>query len=230
MTKQVFAVVHVQDRDQAYRNLRVAEDTGCDGVFLISHDAIFSHDLWSLYFQMRRSSRLLLGINQLCLDAGTAMIEAHTRSQSVGLRVSMLWTDNYKNTAGTCPDQVRDYQLRLHKDSLQYFGGVAFKHQLEEHLRGDELVRETRAAAQHVDVLTTSGVATGTAPDLDKIRTMRDALGPNKKLAIASGVTPENVEIFLPYVDSFLVATGISKDFFNLDSARTHSLVRRVKT
>lgn len=234
MSKQIFAVIHVLNPAQAFENFRVAEGTGCDGAFLISHGEVSPNTLWDIYFNIRRlSSRLTLGINQLGYSTSLCMSEAYHKGRSEGFGVSLLWADNYKYThegqPQSRPDAVRDYQTRIHKDSLVFYGGVAFKHQPEEHMRGAALAREGKESLQYVDVVTTSGVQTGTAPDLQKICTLRDALGPEAKLAVASGVTPENIELFLPYVDSFLVSTGISKDFYTLDPVKTHQLVRRVR-
>jgi predicted TIM-barrel enzyme len=55
---------------------------------------------------------------------------------------------------------------------------------------------------------------------------------PRKKLAIASGITPDNVEIFAPHADCFLVATGISLDSRMLDPAKVASVaevLQRIK-
>lgn len=79
-----------------------------------------------------------------------------------------------------------------------------------------------------MDVVTTSGPGTGKAAAVEKIRTMKEALG-DFPLAIASGITPENVSDYLPYADCFLVATGISRNFEQLDPARTHALVEAVR-
>ena len=48
-------------------------------------------------------------------------------------------------------------------------------------------------------------------------------------LAIASGITPENVGDFLPYASAFLVATGISRNFHDLDPRRVARLVGVVR-
>ena len=54
-----------------------------------------------------------------------------------------------------------------------------------------------RNAMPYMDVVTTSGPGTGKAAAPEKIRTIRQAIG-DKPLAIASGVTPENVPDYLP--------------------------------
>src|SRR5438477_29238 len=81
------------------------------------------------------------------------------------------------------------------------------------------LAAAARAAAASMDVVTTSGPGTGQAAAPDKLRRMKEALGVTP-LAIASGVTPENVGGYLPWVDCFLVATGISRTFEEFDPGR----------
>ena len=105
-----------------------------------------------------------------------------------------------------------------------YFGGVAFKYCR----RVEQLEAAARIAIRYMDVVTTSGPGTGKAAEPDKLRRMRQALG-SFPLALASGVTPENVTDYLPYVDCFLVATGISKSFTELDPAKLATLVERVR-
>jgi predicted TIM-barrel enzyme len=91
-----------------------------------------------------------------------------------------------------------------------------------------DLAKAARRAAPWIDVVTTSGPGTGKAAAPAKVRAMKEALGEHP-LALASGVTPENVTDYLPWVDGFLVATGISYTFEDLDPARVRDLVRIVR-
>jgi len=77
-----------------------------------------------------------------------------------------------------------------------------------------------------MDVVTTSGVATGQAADMTKITDFRRGLG-QSPLAIASGITPDNAAAYAANVDCFLVATGINRtgDFYNIDPARLSALL-----
>jgi predicted TIM-barrel enzyme len=79
-----------------------------------------------------------------------------------------------------------------------------------------------------MDVVTTSGKGTGWAADIKKIQKMKQAMG-DFPLAIASGVTPENVTTYLPVADCFLVATGISRNFYEFDLAKTRQLINVVR-
>ena len=58
---------------------------------------------------------------------------------------------------------------------------------------------------------------------------MKDGLG-QCPLAIASGITPDNVTDYLPYSYAYLVATGIGKSFDELDPILTQKLIGTVRT
>jgi predicted TIM-barrel enzyme len=105
-----------------------------------------------------------------------------------------------------------------------FFGGVAFKYQR----RVEDLETAVRTATGFMDVVTTSGSGTGIAANREKIEAMKRALG-GFPLAIASGVTPENVGDYLDVADCFLVATGVSRSFTELDPKKLHSLNQRIR-
>ena len=88
------------------------------------------------------------------------------------------------------------------------------------------MIEAARKALPYMDVVCTSGIATGQEADLTKIETFRAALG-DAPLALASGITPENAHLYAPLVDIFLVATGINfdGDFHNIDPARLNALL-----
>ena len=68
------------------------------------------------------------------------------------------------------------------------------------------------------------GPGTGQAAPVGKVRLMKQAVG-DVPLALASGVTPENVTEYLPWIDCAIVATGISYSLEDLDPARVRDLV-----
>ena len=105
-----------------------------------------------------------------------------------------------------------------------YFGGTAFKKQRP--VAPDRYGDAARIAAGFMDVVTTSGMATGEAAGHDKVADFRRGCGA-APLAIASGVTPENARDYAAFADAFLVATGINHagDFYNIDPARLGRLV-----
>eukprot|EP00947_MAST-08B_sp_MAST-8B-sp1_P004172 g4172.t1 len=61
-------------------------------------------------------------------------------------------------------------------------------------------------------VLCTSGPGTGSPFEADRAKLYRACVGEDVAIAVASGVTAENVEELLPYVDVFMVATGVEAE------------------
>lgn len=202
------AVVHVEDETTMLRNVTVAQEQGADGVFLISHAQVQWPQLLSLYHAARTQfPEYWLGVNMLDLRACEAVALHRYTGDGV-------WADDagvYSNTDTSEARRVARSRLSGGWKGL-YFGGVAFKHQ--RHVT--DPAEAARAAIPYVDVVTTSGSATGTAPDAKKIQCMKEAIGEHP-LAIASGMTPDNVLTFMPWADCFLVATGISRSFTELN-------------
>lgn len=217
----VLPIIHVRSRPQTLRNLLVARDAAADGAFLISHGQVSDDDLLSIHRDLSRDvPGFWVGIN--CL--GLSVEEMFTRA---GDRVPGVWTDD------ALVDEETDDQLAArrivevqaaHGWRGLYFGGVAFKYQRPV----ADLARAARLAAPYVDVVTTSGPGTGQAAPPEKVRVMKEAIG-DRPLGLASGVTPENVTEYLPWVDSILVATGISYTFDDFDPARLRDLVSIVR-
>jgi len=216
----VLPVVHVTNLEQALRNVNIAQGEGADGVFLINHSMGHGR-LLEIYGQViMRWPGLWVGVN--CLDLGT-----ETVFERVPRGMAGVWTDDGL-IEENCQDQpaaeaLLATQRRCNWEGL-YFGGVAFKYQRTV----ANLAAVARTAAYYLDVVTTSGPGTGQAAAPEKLRVMREALGEHP-LALASGVTPENIPSYLPYVDCFLVATGISRSFDELDPLRVRLLMNAVR-
>jgi predicted TIM-barrel enzyme len=141
--------------------------------------------------------------------------------------VAGVWVDNALIDEGQAAQPAAEAVLTAQQQRNWqglYFGGVAFKYQTPV----DDVALAAQQAAPYMDVITTSGVATGQAADRQKIAAMKSVLG-EKPLAIASGISPENVEHYLDVADCFLVATAISQSFSDLDPRRVEALVAVVR-
>lgn len=216
----VLPVIHVENESQALRNTQIAFEEGADGVFLINH-SISSASLLRIHSVVaERFPDAWIGVN--CLDLWPADV-----FRRIPDRVDGVWADNamIDESSELQPDaqSVLDARQASGSRSL-YFGGVAFKYQ--RHV--DDLTSAALKATDFMDVVTTSGPGTGHAAHVDKIRVMKKALG-GFPLAIASGITPDNIEDYLPHSDCYLVATGISKSFTQLDEALLDRLITRVR-
>jgi predicted TIM-barrel enzyme len=219
--KAFLVVIHVEGWDQAVRNADIAFKAGADGIFLINH-RIDAPELLRIYETIRvRYPKEFIGLNFLRC----------TPVEALGIYpkdASALWCDD----GGVREDDedpvkfariVGNFMTNMGFHGI-YFGGVAFKYQTEvqNHARVAEL------ASPYMNVITTSGESTGYPPTLNKIMVIRQAIGDFKPLAVASGMNPNNVDAYLPFVDCFMVATGISRSFTELDPGLVEAMALKV--
>ncbi len=196
-------------------------------MFLINHHHSHGH-LLSVYEAVRQrlgtENKYWLGVNLLGLNIESAL-------GCMPRGCSGLWTDQgfiYETEDGEpgvsfIAEDFRNDRKTLGWNGL-HFGGYAFKHQVK--IR--DLFGGAKLAKDHIEVITTSGDRTGLMPPLPKIATIRDAIGPTHPLAVASGMTPDNVDLFKPYVDCFIVATGMSSSFTSLDPSLVKAMAEAV--
>jgi uncharacterized protein len=222
----VTPVIHVLDRAQAERNIAVAMAAGAAGVFLINHD--FPKERLLPILREVRSDwpGLWLGVNFLAVT-GREAFPLLGALEGEGCVIDAYWADDARIDEREAAQAEAAGIARVRAESGwtgMYFGGVAFKKQravdAAQHRRSAEIARAL------MDVVTTSGVATGHEAEGGKVAEFRAGLG-DAPLALASGITPENAARYGRDVDCFLVATGINRDgdFYNIDPARLEALL-----
>lgn len=217
----ILPVIHAVSADQTLKNVELARDCRCDGAFLINHSAGHEELVDWHARTVARFPDFWIGINSL------GMQPEHLFA-SMPATCSGLWTDNagIDERQHLQPEAESIDKIRLQSGwSGLYFGGVAFKYQRPVEKPGEA----ARIATRYMDVVTTSGAGTGMAARLEKIKIMKEAIG-DFPLAIASGITPENVTEYLPFADCYLVASGIESSFTELDADRVRKLVRAVRS
>ena len=213
---KIYPVIHILYEDLTRSEIELCKLAGADGVFLISHKSDSMGVLESaIEARSKYEADFKIGINLLGYNALDAVEEA------VSAKLDMLWADYIGvdsggvNTTGVlCSRYVKDIQI---------FASVAFKYQPNE-LKPDIAAKNALAAGF---IPTTSGSGTGHAPEVGKIQMMSKAIGGN--LAVASGMTPENVADYAKYLSYILVSTGISKDENHLDFFKMKALIENAK-
>lgn len=177
-------VIHVLNDAQVITNINTYLSVGVNHVFLINH-VTDAEELIETTLNMRTLfPDLWIGMNPL----GCLVEEA----LSYDLPIDALWLDQ----------TVQIYQ-RNFKGLV--FGGLSFKYQRQP----SDLGLACEEAKLYTDVACTSGTGTGKAPSTFKIIQLRELLG-DHPLAIASGVSAENVFLYKDLVDYLLVATSIT--------------------
>lgn len=222
----VTPVIHVLDAGQALRNLDIVDAAGCPGAFLINHD--FPMEPFLPILREVRAARpdMWLGLNFLAQPGSVAFPVLGELARD-GIRFDAYWADDARIDERMSQQAEAGEIARIRAESGWdglYFGGVAFKKQRP--VTEEMYDTAARLALPFMDVVTTSGIATGREADIGKIETFRKAIG-TAPLALASGITPENANRYCGLVDCFLVATGINHkdDFYNIDPDRLDDLL-----
>jgi len=213
----ILPVIHVESADMALRNAMIAREAGADGVFLINMrvEKIDYEKLLEIQKTVKTQFHdWWIGIN--CLDLPATFVFNYMNSNVDG-----VWTDNGEINA----QEIKEAKEKNAWQGL-YFGGVAFKYQNS----SEDPVVAAKKAVRFMDVVTTSGNGTGFAPDMEKIKKMKEAIG-DFPLAIASGISTENVCNFLPFADCFIVASSLLKPGTNdFDAEKVRELVDKIRT
>lgn len=198
---KIYPVVHVESVETTLSEVSKVLDFPIGGVFLIDHDRNDRRLLECTRAVASTHPELFLGVNFMSrsYEEISALLTGEF-GQSVP--VAAIWSDRVPalEFGGDPSNRPRPASGIIH------FGAVAFKSQPFVPL--EQLGELASRARAHVDVVTTSGPGTGRPLELDRLRALHEGLT-GHQLAVASGVTPENVRSYRPLVDHALVATGI---------------------
>lgn len=202
----VLPVIHHLHATLSLEQAEIAAKAGADGVFLISHQGA-DEELPGVGKDIKAShGNMLVGASLLQTDA----LKACALLQAAGL--DTLWADNcYVDSSGATAQAAQLHELSHTGRSIQIFAGVAFKYQKPE--PNPALAAYNTLQAGFLP--TTSGAATGSAPQLEKITAMSEQV--QGRLAVASGLSVDNIALFAPYISHALVASSVSSDEHHFD-------------
>ncbi|MEO0830731.1 MAG: adenine phosphoribosyltransferase [Pseudomonadota bacterium] len=220
----VLPVIHVLETERTLHNIDVLTSEGAPGCFLINHDFGVEPFLEIIGEVRAAQPSLWIGVNFLAVTGLKAFPILAELGQSA-CPIDAYWADDARiDEAATFQVEAREIQKgRRGWDGL-YFGGTAFKKQRP--VKEADYGKAAGIARDWMDVVTTSGAATGVEAEDTKVATFRRAIG-EAPLALASGITPENAHRYAE-VDCFMVATGINFDgnFYDIDPSRLRNLLK----
>jgi predicted TIM-barrel enzyme len=211
---KIYPVIHFLNRELALQQVALARECGATGVFLISHQG----DDY-LLVDVAREAKIAnptfqIGINLL----SKRPLETAALAQLHGL--DMVWADDMGvDSHGVTDDGKYLAHFAQTNPTIKLFASVAFKYRPNEPY---PCIAATNAQTAGF-IPTTSGSGTGSAPEVDKIRAMYAAT--KGELAVASGMTPENVGDYASYLSHILVATGVSLDEHRIDESKLKALI-----
>lgn len=221
--KVFLPVIHTKTEQQVIESVGIAVENGADGVFLIDQH-MHESDVIELIPLVRFSVPSLkwLGLNLL------SQFPSSVLNQLPALKVEIdgIWSDSSGVGEDLYDNWVNQFATTRTARAWKglWFGGIAFKYRKP---IPNDRIPELIANSGPIDVVTTTGLQTGTPAGLAKVNAFHTALG-DRPLALASGITPENIDAYLPMVDAFLVATGIERKFGELDAKRVRAIADRI--
>lgn len=130
-----------------------------------------------------------------------------------------------------CAAKLIRRRAYLKAENIKIFADIKKKHSAHA-ITSDVSLVETAHAADFfkADGVIVSGSATGVAPDAESVRAVRAAT--SRSVMVGSGITAENVELFLPWCDGLIVGSSMKKDGRwenHVDPERVKALIDRVE-
>ncbi len=203
---KIIPVIHHLDNKTTMEQAEIIANSGAFGLFLISMTGE-NEDLPMLARSIKgKYPHLKTGINLLGVEA--------LESVKIGMdfELDMVWSDNPIIKSLRVEQETFKISDLIKKTPFLFFNSVAFKYQQKE----SQPDLAAKISSDFGFIPTTSGEATGKAADIKKVEKMTSLLS-KKILGIASGLTPDNIDEYIPYIEYGLVATGISKNFHEID-------------
>lgn len=211
---KIIPVIHHKDEALTMKNAQMCAENKVYGIFLISMDGE-NFGLSALAKRIKNTfPDLKVGVNHLGYHAIDSIYE------NLNYSLDMTWSDNPIVTGESIAVEAEKIANEILDSNHMFFNSVAFKYQ-----KAEKNISQAVLNSKSLQFIpTTSGQATGKAADLGKLEIMKQSLQ-HYPLAIASGLTPENVLQYVPFIEFGLVATGISEDFYTFDSVKLKKII-----
>ena len=218
MKPQVWPVIHVASPSQSIECARIAHGCGCTGIFLISMRGK-DDPLQDIGAGIRsRLPDLKIGINYLTKQCDKAL------ALNIENGFDATWTDASGVRSDIILPKAHAVRALIQTNPGHlFFGGVAFKYQEED----KDPPLAAKFALDYRMIPTTTGEGTGIAAPAQKLAGIRAAIG-DAPLAIASGMTPDNVGELGAFLTHILVATGVSKNEHEFDEPLLRLFMERL--
>lgn len=131
----------------------------------------------------------------------------------------------------SCAGEILRYRKLIGAENVAIFCDIKKKH-CSHAITADVDIGETAKAAEFFmsDGVIVTGVATGTAADIEDIRNVRAHC--NLPVLVGSGVTAENIEKYLAEVDGIIVGSSLKENghwIGKVDPKRVAELMKRAK-
>lgn len=167
--------------------------------------------------------QILAGANQAALAVALAADLQFIRAE--GFVFGHLADEGWMNSDAA---ELLRYRRNIGAAHIAVFTDIKKKHSAHA-ATADVDLAETAKAAQffRTDGLIVTGTATGSEAKPEDLAAVKKAC-PDLPLLVGSGITPDNVRQYLPFVDAFIVGSSLKKEGHwanELDPARVEKMV-----
>jgi membrane complex biogenesis BtpA family protein len=150
---------------------------------------------------------LPIGVNVLRNDAMSALAIAAVTGAAM-IRVNVFTGVMYTDQGPIVGRAAELLRKRAELDaSAEVWADVLVKHATPPPGFDVRQSAEDTVRRGHADAVIISGPGTGSAPDLDRLKNVRDAIGPDARLVVGSGATPDNLEGLAVVADTVIVGS-----------------------
>lgn len=155
---------------------------------------------------------LPIGVNVLRNDAMSALAVASVTGAPM-IRVNVLTGVMYTDQGpivGRAAELLRK-RTQL-SSSTEIWADVLVKHATPPPGFDVRQLAEDTIKRGHADAVIISGPGTGSSPDLDRLKNVRAAIGPDVRLVVGSGATPGNLAELHDVADTVIVGSYTKRD------------------
>ena len=204
----------------ALKDLRAFENGGVDAVIVennydIPHRIFVGPETISamtfLTSEIVKKSNIPIGVSVLWNDYRAALSIAKVcgaKFVRIPVFVDKVKTD-FGNIYGE-PDKVIEFRKKIEADDVLLFTDIQVKH--AKMLEKKDIRESARQAIRlGSDALIITVKWTGEAPDLEKLRMVREAVG-DFPILVGSGANKNNIKELLKYADGCIVSTSLKED------------------
>lgn len=196
-------------------------DNGIDGIIVENmHDVPYvngevGHEVSAVMsiiaYEVKNVTRLPVGIQILAAANKTALAAGHAAGidfiRAEGFVFAQISDEGFLNSdAGN----LLRYRKHVEAEDILILTDIKKKH-ASHTITGDIDIKRTAKAAEFFlsDGLIVTGQTTGIEADLKDVRQVRQAT--KMPLLIGSGITPENINSYVPYADGFIIGSYFKK-------------------
>lgn len=175
---------------------------------------------------------LPIGVNVLRNDAMSALAIAAVTGAAM-IRVNVFTGVMYTDQGPIVGRAAELLRKRAELDaSTEIWADVLVKHATPPPGFDVRQSAEDTVKRGHADAVIISGPGTGSSPDLDRLKNVRDAIGHDARLAVGSGATPDNLEALHAVADTVIVGSSTKHDGVAtnpVDTGRARAIVEAAR-